>query len=194
MRDGFPTSLIPQLPSSNPSLLNGAVGYEMRPEWGRSPYVQSFNFNVQRELGRGFLVDVAWAGSKGTRLISRNQWTDALDPKYLALRDALTLNVRSPEAQAAGIRIPYPIFEGTVAQALRPFPQYRDVSSWWQNSGSSTYHSMQAKLEKRFSQGLAFMVAYTWSKSLTDSDSQFSVFSGMAQTWLQPEGREVLCN
>ncbi len=41
---------------------------------------------------------------------------------------------------------------------------------------------MQAKVEKRFSQGLAFMVAYTWSKSLTDSDSQFSVFSGMAQT------------
>jgi carboxypeptidase family protein/TonB-dependent receptor-like protein len=182
MKDGFPTSLIPKLPSIDPSLLNGAVGYEMKPEWGRSPYVQSFNLNIQREVGRGFLFDIAWAGSKGTRLISRNQWADALDPKYLALGDLLALDARSPQAQAAGIRIPYASFQGTVAQALRPFPQYNDVSAWWQNTGSSTYHSMQVKLEKRFSQGLAFMVAYTWSKSLTDSDSQFSVFSGMAQT------------
>jgi hypothetical protein len=182
MKDGFPQSTIPTLPSTDPSLLNGQNAYEMKPEWGRSPYVQSFNLNIQRELGRGFLVDLAWAGSKGTRLISRNQWADALDPRYLSLGDLLAQDVRSPEAQAAGIRIPFSSFQGTVAQALRPYPQYNDVSSWWQNTGSSTYHSMQAKVEKRFSQGLAFMVAYTWSKSLTDSDSQFSVFSGMAQT------------
>ena len=148
MKDGFPQNTIPPLPSKDPSLLNGSNAYEMQGSWGKSPYVGSYNINVQRELPWNMMLDVAWAGAKGTRLISRNQWADALRPEYLALGSLLTFPVRSPEAVAAGIKLPYDSFQGTVAQALRPFPQYNDVSSWWQNTGSSTYNALQAKLTK----------------------------------------------
>ena len=45
----------------------------------------------------------------------------------------------------------------------------------------SNYHALQMKLEKRFSRGLSFLVAYTWSKTLTNAESQFSEFSGFTE-------------
>ena len=45
----------------------------------------------------------------------------------------------------------------------------------------STYHALQVKVDKRFSRGLSFLVAYTWSKTLTDAESQFSEFSGFTE-------------
>ena len=73
-----------------------------------------------------------------------------------------------------------------LGQALRPTPQYGEESAsngiqnrrLYEGTGLSTYHALQAKLEKRFSKGLSFLVAYTWSKTLTDAESQFSEFSG----------------
>jgi hypothetical protein len=61
---------------------------------------------------------------------------------------------------------PFPSFEGTVAQSLRTFPQYYDVSQYRHNEGWSNYHSMQATLTKHVSHGMSFLVAYTFSKSL----------------------------
>ena len=43
--------------------------------------------------------------------------------KYGSLGDLLGADVYSPQAQAAGIPVPYTGFQGTVAQALRRFPQ-----------------------------------------------------------------------
>lgn len=52
----------------------------------------------------------------------------------------------------------------------RPFPQYGTISE--ENArGNSNYHSLQAKLEKRYSVGLTFLSSYTWSKSIDDSSA-----------------------
>ena len=64
--------------------------------------------------------------------------------------------------------MPYTGFTGTVAQALRPYPQYQTITAQNGRNGSSSYHSMQAKLEKRFSDGLQFRVAYTLSKLINN--------------------------
>lgn len=50
-------------------------------------------------------------------------------------------------------------------QARRPFPRFASFS-YFSNNTSSTYHAMQAKLEKRLSAGLWFLTSYTFSKSL----------------------------
>jgi hypothetical protein len=54
----------------------------------------------------------------------------------------------------------------TVAQALRPMPEYTMVVNHWDPLGNTWYDSLQAKVTKRLSHGLDFVVSYTWSKSL----------------------------
>jgi hypothetical protein len=93
----------------------------------------------------------------------------------------LRANVTSPLAVAAGIPIPYANFTDptvqtiqTVAQALRPFPQYQTLAtagSGGDKSGHSSYHALVIKTTKRFSNGLTFQWNYVFSKVLTDSDS-----------------------
>jgi hypothetical protein len=54
------------------------------------------------------------------------------------------------------------------SQLLKPFPQYDGLSYSrpLANFGTSSYNSMQLKLQKRFSNGLALLTHYTWSKAL----------------------------
>jgi len=69
----------------------------------------------------------------------------------------------------------------TVAQALRPFPQYNGIDTYsggGDHSGHSTYHAGIVKLEKRYSSGLTFQTSYVFSKLLTDSDTYWG--SGQA--------------
>jgi len=68
----------------------------------------------------------------------------------------------------------------TVGQLLLPFPQYQSISSscCLENLGQSTYNALQAKLERRFRNGLNLLASYTFSKTLTDADSTFPVFTG----------------
>jgi hypothetical protein len=51
-------------------------------------------------------------------------------------------------------------------QLLKPFPQFTSVMEQGRNDGSSFYHTLQVRLEKRFSHGLQFLVNYGWSKLL----------------------------
>ncbi|HVW83278.1 MAG TPA: hypothetical protein VHB50_01290, partial [Bryobacteraceae bacterium] len=53
----------------------------------------------------------------------------------------------------------------TLAQALRPFPQFTDIRDYWSPLGSSWYNSLQVKVTKRYSKGLTVLSAFTWSKS-----------------------------
>jgi hypothetical protein len=81
-------------------------------------------------------------------------------------------------SNTAGVTAPYANFYsdwGTnvnVQQALRPFPQYGFIyMDVLQNIGQSTYESLQASLERRFSAGLSLQSSFTWAKIITDADS-----------------------
>jgi hypothetical protein len=54
-----------------------------------------------------------------------------------------------------------------VAQSLRPFPQFTGIVQTWNPLGNTWYDSLQSKVTKRLSDGLDFVVTYTWSKSLS---------------------------
>ena len=108
----------------------------------RSPYQQEWNLAVQHELLPDFALDVAYVGSKGTRL-----------------ERTLPFNFVAPGT-------------GDI-QSRRPFPRFSS-GGYYQNSGSSIYHSMQVKLEKRFSSGVSMLTAYTWSKLIDDVSSSFA--------------------
>jgi hypothetical protein len=67
----------------------------------------------------------------------------------------------------------------TRGQLLRPYPQFLNVLNFRPDAGNSIYHSFQARLQRQFSHGLSFLLAYTNSKSISDSDS-ITTFDGNA--------------
>ena len=50
-----------------------------------------------------------------------------------------------------------------------PFPDFGHGSSYQTTVGISTYNGLQTKLEEQFANGLSFLAAYTWSKTLSDA-------------------------
>ena len=203
-QEGWPASNWPAPPFIDPTTgFNSGVRILDRDD-AHPPYLQNWTLNIQRQLPGQILLDVAYVGNKGTRLQSRLMPTNHLDPRYLSLGDLLYRDIADPVVQAlpvvqrfpmdpsTGHHVPFVGFESlmagvtTLGQALRPTPQYlQEFQSQnrrlYEGTGASTYHALQVKLDKRFSRGLSFLVAYTWSKTLTDAESQFSEFSGFTE-------------
>src|SRR5207245_8745666 len=90
-----------------------------------------------------------------------------LPASRLALGTLLQQRIDAPAVVAAGYTKPYAAFasSSTLAQALRPFPQYLDVSERNAGIGRNWYDSLQAKIERRFGDW-QLMAAYTFSKTL----------------------------
>ena len=61
--------------------------------------------------------------------------------------------------------LPYPNFSGTIAQMLRPFPQYSGVTDVYGNVARSNYHSLQLTMEQRRVHGLTLSANYTFSRT-----------------------------
>jgi len=76
--------------------------------------------------------------------------------------------------------VPYPGFTGPVSQALRPFPQYSDISSVAQENGRANYNSLQIRIQKYYQNGASFLIAYTGSKLMTNAYYQFASFNAWA--------------
>lgn len=198
---GFPTFAPPQN-STDPALLNGQnVGY-MAPSYGRPGRTQNWSFEVQKQLATDLILSVGYVGVKGDYLHTNIAQVNALNPKFYSLGTALSDDPTSAAGMAAlasvGVTSLPSWFEplygpsgptqgnnNTVAQVLRPFPQYLDIGgsnnnmcSCLENLGISNYNALQAKLERRFRNGLNLLASYTFSKTLTNADSAIPVFSG----------------
>jgi hypothetical protein len=81
----------------------------------------------------------------------------------LALEAGYVANKGTHLQSSSQYNVPFP-GPGNV-QARRPYQSWGvlDYKIW---GGSSTYHSLQTKIEKRFSRGFSFLGSYTWSKCL----------------------------
>ena len=166
---GFPSSSVRYPPFIDPTFANGTAPVGYPADGLKLPRYQNWSFTVQQQFGDSMMLDVSYVGNRGTRLPHNPQFLglpyNMNDPKVLQLgAPLLQADINSPQAQAAGIRPPYPGFRGNVAQALRPYPQYQAIE--WRDTpiGRSIYHSMQIKLDRRFSNGLLFRTFYTWSR------------------------------
>jgi len=151
---------------------------------GYAPYSQQWNVNVQREAPWNVFVTAAWVGNRVIHLPSQLNPIDQLDPKYLALGSKLGLCFCDGKAQAAGFtKLPYPNFvndfggSATVAQSLVPYPQYTNIFNNFEGFGTTYYQSLQLQAEKRLSNGLSFLAAYTLSRSYDNTSSGFSSFT-----------------
>ncbi len=179
---GWPQNLAVRPPFIDPTRLNGrAVSYvnpDARNGSGRLPRTYQMQASLQHRIGSG-LLEVGWVSTQarhlpGTTLENLNQ----VDPRYLSLGGLLTRNINDPQVAAQGFRAPYAGFTGTLAQALRPYPQYQTITYLDSPSGNTSYHGLLIKYEQRFSNGLAVLASYTFSKNITDIEQ---VSGGTAQ-------------
>ena len=138
-----------------------------------SGYAQQWNLAIQRELTPNLVAEIAYAGSKITHVGIPDTNINQLTAEQLAQGNALLQQVTNPFFG----QIPRlsSIGDPTIprAQLLRPFPRFTTVSLYRNNVGNTSYHALQAKLEKRLSHGLAFLVSYTRSKLIDDAGSVF---------------------
>jgi Carboxypeptidase regulatory-like domain len=179
LQNGFPQNFTPP-PLINSGFLNGQNAPNYRPvDANRLPYAQQWNFTIERQLGKDTHVAVAYVGNKGTRLLSQINPINVLNPKLLSLGNKLNDQFSPGQTVLDGVSIPYSGWvqqmtgcAPSVAQALLPYPQYcGNIFGQNENDGNSTYHSLQVSAEKRFTSGIYFLAAYTFSKNLTDADS-----------------------
>jgi hypothetical protein len=140
-------------------------------------YMQQWNFDIQRQLPKGFFVDMAYAGSKGTHLQGFSQYLNQLPDNYLSLGTALDNQVANP---FFGLIQSGPLSTPTVAksQLLLPYPEFSNVSNTGSGFGDSIYHSFQFKIQRQFSSGGTILVAYTASKLISDVDTLTSWLEG----------------
>jgi hypothetical protein len=145
-----------------------------------SGHAQQWNAAVQHELAADVVVEVAYVGSKITRIGVPDANLNQLTVEQLAQGAALLERVPNPYFGS----IPRSSSLGdptiTRAQLLKPFPRYTTVSLYRNNVGTTIYHGFYAKLEQRFSRGLSYVVHYTRSKLVDDASSVFdaSILTG----------------
>ena len=138
-------AFFPYTPSSTAS--QNAVDPSLRPG-----FVEEYSMNIQTQLGRDFLLETGFVGTRGTRLLRIRSVNEAMlasvsDP----IRGVTTNTVGNVQS-----RVPY---QGWSAASLQ---QVESAGAMW-------YNGLEVSLTKRFSSGLQFLASYTWSKTL-DTD------------------------
>ena len=148
---------------------------------GRPARQVQWSVGLQREVFRDLLVEATYVGNRGAwwnapGLIDVNAISQqALAARGLSLsssadRTLLNSPLNSPLAAQRGFNNPpFPGFPltATVAQSLRPFPQFTSITSLWSPLGDTWYNALQMKVTKRYSSGLSFTTLYSWQKQLS---------------------------
>lgn len=150
-------------PFLSPSVGNGLSVDYLGSTFGTAPRIQTYSLDIQREI-KGFLVEVDYQGNRGNRLNSTVD-LNQVNPSYLPLGSLLQQNINSAAVVAAGYKLPYPNFTGTLAQSLRPFPQFLNVFSRNSGQGKTWYDSATIKVQRHFG-NWQFGSSYVRSKSL----------------------------
>ena len=170
-------------PFIDPTVMNGqgnALFLESKVD--RPGTIQNWTLDVQRQLPFQTIVDVAYVGAHGDHLQAFMHDPNQGNPSNLARGACLQVNIASQVGNPACagqsvVAAPYAGFSGTVSQALRPFPQYGtvtvDSATMDDPFGDYTYDALQAQVTKRTSAGLTVLASYTWSKNITNADSEY---------------------
>ena len=162
-----------------PSAGLGQGVFSVDPALG-SGYAQQWNASVQRELTRNTTLEVAYVGSNIVHVGVPDTNLNQLTVDQLAIGSPLLKRVSNPYF---GI-VPRSSSLGdptiTVAQLMKPYPEYTTVSLYRNNVGTTRYHGLEVSLRQRFARGLLYSVSYTRSKLMDDASSVFdaSILTG----------------
>jgi carboxypeptidase family protein/TonB-dependent receptor-like protein len=138
-----------------------AVSATMRP-----PVVQQYSLNMQTDLSRDFLLQVGYAGTRGTKLIWERGFNEAsLASSSNPIRGQTTNTVAN-----IPLRVPYEGFASELARNL-------------ESAGESWYNALEASVSKRFSHGLQFLASYTFGRTLTNAPDNLTGAVGVGEMY-----------
>src|SRR5208337_4678218 len=125
----------------------------------QNAFIQEWSADLQRQVGNTWLFDIGYVGTRGLHLV---QETDPNQPMNMS-----AVSNASPAVQASTLAA------CQAGSCPAPIP-YLANFAYTQSAGSSIYHALQAKVERRFSKGLSILAAYTYSKSIDTASGPFS--------------------
>lgn len=187
----------------------------IHPSAGEPPMQFYWSQQIQHQVSSSIVATIGYVGmhtyhvgtwSKPNEInptAARAKYGPIAAANGMPLNQFLTLPIDDPRVAAAGILPPWPGFQATfpsgatAAQALRPWPQYGDVDNPINPIGSVSYNGLQSSVQKRFSQGLTFLLSYTFSKTIGNVDSnsgpsagaENAIYGGsFAQDFYNPRG------
>jgi hypothetical protein len=166
---------------------------------GRPPRQMQWSIGFQRELSRNLMVEASYVGNRGAwwegdeliavnaisaeRLASFGLSLDSSDDRALlagTLTSAAAKSRINPVTKLPFSTPPYTGFPTgqTVAQSLRPFPQFGNIQYRWAPLGRTWYDSLQMKVTKRLSHGLDLSSSFTWQQELVMGSETTGTTSG----------------
>ena len=143
-----PQARLARFRSSRPGIRSRApTARQISPRAGvdrnlRDAYVQQWNLSIQKQIATDILWEVAYRGSKSTRLQTNLNYNEIF---------------------------PNPPQPPSFVQIF-PYPNLAAVSIL-ESRAAGNHHALSTRLEKRYSKGFTFLVNYTFSKTLTDVDA-----------------------
>ncbi len=111
----------------------------------RTGYMQHWNLNVERQIFSGSVLEVAYVGSKGTKLLT-----------------ARDINQPQPGIVPPGIPV-----------VPRPDPRFDDIDLL-ESRANSNYNALQVRYQQRLTRGFSALASYTWAKSIDDASNFFT--------------------
>jgi hypothetical protein len=149
------------------------------PNNGRPARFLQTTVGFEREIVRDLSVEASFIDNRGVWLESDGLFVinqlpistiakyglNVANPADFAL---LTQPISSAAVAARGFKAPYATFPSgaSLAQSLRPFPQFGNINDQYERDGNTWYDALQVKVTKRLSNGLSGGLGYSWSKNL----------------------------
>ena len=200
----YPVVAIPGTPGAAPT-------YWIDSNGGRPSRSTQWSLGVQREIVRNLTVEASYVGNRGVwwpvstvganfnANTPQSLLADGLDITTASARAILAAPIGSAAAGPFQNKLPYPNFPltATVAQSLRPFPQFTNSPlAEWAPLGDSWYNALQIRGIERISHGLTVSANFTWSKSLDNGIEavENDVFNRSQNKYLSGLDRPLVTN
>lgn len=144
-----------------------------------NPYLESWNLDVQHQLGAQTMLDIGYFGNKAFHL-------------------PVTEDINAPTPGAfvsAGIISGNKVTSANTQylNSIRPYVGYGPIDSQLE-TGFSDYNSLQASISRRLSNGSTVAVNYTYSKSLSNASAPQNIYNPSAEYGPTTNGRKHVVN
>ncbi len=147
------------------------------PNNGRPARFVQTTVGFEREIAKDLSVEASFIDNRGVWLESDGLFVVNQLPVSTLAKDGFDVTKPADQARLvsqisssvnAGVKLPYAGFPSgqTLAQALRPFPQFGNIGDQYERDGNTWYDALQVKVTKRISKGLSGGLGYSWSKDL----------------------------